>query len=233
MALNAKRVAVQATGNKQEPMEAGTYPCRVVQIIDLGVQPQRAFDGNAKPPIQHIRITYEFTDEFCLDDGGKEQDDKPRWLSEDIPFHSLSADLAKSTKRYKAIDPQDNFDGDFTQLVGCACNVTIVNSEGKGKNVGKVYNNIGAVTSMRDRDAKKCAELVNEPTVFLMDEPDKKAWGKLPQWLQDKIKAAIDFEQSPLAKVLAGGEPDKQEPKPEPKQEPVADDGEEDSDKPW
>ena len=203
--LNAKKIQGTAKGPQQEALEAGTYPCRVVEIIDLGVQPQRAFEGQPKPPVQHVRITYEFTDEFCVDAGGNEQEDKPRWLSEDIPFHPLSSELAKSTKRYKAIDPKDNFDGDFTQLVNCPCNVTITATEGKGKNADKVYNNIAAVNTMRQRDADKCAELVNEPKVFLVGDPDKAVWAKLPQWLQEKITGAVDFQGSALDKALNGG----------------------------
>jgi hypothetical protein len=204
MGLNAKKLQTKSTGLQQEALEAGTYPCRVVEIIDLGVQPQRAFEGQAKPPVQHIRITYEFTDEFCVDADGNEQEDKPRWLSEDIPFHPLTSDLAKSTKRYKAIDPKDDFDGDFTLLVGCPCNVTITATEGKGKNAGKVFNNIASVNTMRKRDAEKCPKLVNEPTVFLIEDPDKGVWGKLPQWLQEKITSAIDFKGSALDVALNG-----------------------------
>jgi len=217
MALNAKKVAGGNTaGAQQEPIEEGTYPTRVVQIIDLGVQPRRAFDGKPKPPIQHIRITYEFLDEFCLDEDGNEMEDKPRWLSEDIPFYNLNADRATSTLRYKAIDPDDAFDGDFTQLAGSACLVTVVNNPGKGKNAGKIYNNIAGVATMRKRDKDKAVELVNESLVFLIDEPDKAAWGKLPQWLQDKIKGGIEFKGSALDVALSGGEAPKKEAKPEP-----------------
>ena len=221
--LNAKKLPTPKTsGPKQEAMEAGTYPCRVVQIIDLGVQPQRAFEGQPKPPKQHIRITYEFTDEFCLDEDGNEMEDKPRWLSEEMPFNPLSSDLAKSTKRYKAIDPNDDFDGDFTQLINQPCNVTITATQGKGKNAGNTYNNVSAVTSMRKRDADKCPELVNDTLVFLVDDPDMEVWGKMPQWLQDKITEGIEFKGSALDKALngGGGEP-----------EPEGDEGEED--KPW
>jgi hypothetical protein len=234
--LNAKKKQGVAQGPQQEALEAGTYPCRVVEVIDLGVQPQRAFEGQPKPPVQHVRLTYEFTDEFCLDKDGNEQADKPRWLSEDIPFHPLSSDLAKSTKRYKAIDPKDNFDGDFTQLVGCPCNVTITATNGKGKNADNVYNNIAAVNAMRKRDADKCAELVNEPKVFLMEDPDKAVWAKLPKWLQEKIQAAIDYPDSALAKALGGSEGKAPDKKAKPDYDEDIEEGAaagEDGEKPW
>jgi hypothetical protein len=229
MGLNAKKLNTKSTGPQQEALEAGSYPCRVVQIIDLGVQPQRAFEGQAKPPKQHIRITYEFTDEFCIDADGNEQEDKPRWLSEDIPFNPLSSDLAKSTKRYKAIDPDDTLDGDFTLLVNMPCSVTVTASEGKGKNAGKVYNNIAAVNSMRKRDADKCPELVNDALVFLVDAPEKDAWDKLPTWLQDKIKEGLEFKGSALDEMLNGKAEGK--PKLKAKAEPEYDEDIEDA--PW
>ena len=121
MGLNAKKVKMAAGKGEgiveQEAIEAGTYPARVAQVIDMGLQPQRPYQGQEKPPVQEILITYELLDEFCLDEKGEEIEDKPRWVSETIPFHNLEVDLAKSTKRYKALDPEMEFDGDFTQLV--------------------------------------------------------------------------------------------------------------------
>ena len=227
MALNAKKIKNVAAGPKQPHMEAGTYPCRLVQIVDLGIQDQRAFDGQAKPPCQTLRCVWEFTDEFCVDDKGNEQLDKPRWLKDEFPFRSLDLDLATSTKRYKALDPEDKFDGDFTQLLGQAANVTVVNKEGKGKNAGNIYNNIGAVTAMRKRDADKCAPLVNPATLFVVDEPDMAVFNSLPDWLQDIIKANHDYSGSELEGLITG----KKEPKPKAKEAPAYD--EDVADAPW
>ena len=232
MGLNARKLPSVATGTKQEPLEAGTYDCRMVQVIDVGVQDQRAHKGKAKPPIQQLRLTYEFTDEFCLDEDGEEMLDKPRWLSETIPFHPLTSDLATSTKRYYAIDPDEKFEGDFDKLVDIPINVTVVNKNGSGKNSDKVYNNIGAVSKMRKKDADKCAPLVNPVTVFSIDEPDKDAWDVLPQWLQDDIRGGHEFAGSPLDVALGGKAKVKEE---EPEEEPqdAAEPAEVKDDKPW
>lgn len=204
MALNAKKVKTASTGPKQAAIEAGTYPARVVQVLDLGIQEQRAFKGEAKPPAHEIMMTYELLDEFCKDEKGEDMEDKPRWISETFPFRSLQAELAKSTKRYKALDPNDDHDGDFTALVGIPCMVTISEDEGKGPNAGKVYNNVTAVTTMRPKEAAKAKELVNPPKVFVLDEPDLEVFGSLPDWLQEKIKGNLGFEGSELQKALGG-----------------------------
>ena len=213
--LNAKK-APKGNGNKgpqQEAIDAGTYPCRVVQILDLGMQEQRPYKGQEKPPVSEIMMTYEFLDEFCVDEEGEEIEDKPRWLSETFPFKNLEMDLATSTKRYYALDPKDEHDGDFTLLIETACMVTVVQNAGKGKNAGNIYNNISSVSTMRPKEARKAAELVNPPKVLVLDEPDLEMLGSLPDWLQDKIKGNLEFKGSALDKALnGGGKPTKAEP---------------------
>ena len=215
--LNANKLP-QSGGKKmnaQEHIEAGTYPARVVSVLDLGLQPQRPYQGQDKPPKHEIRLTYELLDEFCLDEDGTEMEDKPRWQSEDFPFNPLSADLAKSTKRYLALDPTQKLGGDFTLLVGLPCMVTITTKDGSGKNAGRTFNNVGGVSGMRPKEAAKCPELVNPSKVFILDEPDLEAFRSLPEFLQDKIKGNLEYNGSILQKLLSPSD----SPSPEPKQD--------------
>lgn len=215
MGLNASKLP-QSGGKKinaQEHIEAGTYQARVVSVLDMGLQPQRPYQGQEKPPKHEIRMTYELVDEFCLDDDGNEMEDKPRWQSEDFPFNSLSADLAKSTKRYMALDPTQKLKGDFTLLIGLPCMVTITTKEGSGKNAGRTFNNVGGVSGMRPKEAAKCPELVNPPKVFVLDEPDLEVFRSLPQFLQDLITGNLEYNGSVLQKLLQGGEGESSEPK--------------------
>lgn len=209
MGLNARKI--QHTGgtggSSQEPIEAGTYPVRIVQVIDLGVQKQNPYQGKEKPPIQMIGLTYEFVDEFCLDEDGNEDLEKPRWLSEQIPLHSLEADKAKSTNRYNAFDPDETHGGDFTALVGAPANLTVVHNN-KGD---KTYVNVQGASVMRARDAKKTADLVNEPKVFILDEPDLAIFQSFPEWIQTKIKGNLEYQGSALQKALDGAPVDSQE----------------------
>lgn len=185
-------------------MDAGTYPARVVQIIDCGIQEQRAYKGEAKPPAHEIMITYEFLDEFCKDEEGNDQEDKPRWLSESFPLYSLEADLAKSTKRYYALDPEEVFGGDFTLLASAPAMVTINQYESKGV----MRNGVSSVAAMRPKEAAKAPELVNPSKVFVIDNPDLEVFKSLPDWLQDKIKKGLEFGGSPLDEALRdGGKP--------------------------
>ena len=206
MGINANNVPHKggSNSNPQTPMEAGNYPCRLVQVIDLGLQPQRPYKGEEKQPAHMLFTTYEFTDEFMKDEDGNDIEDKPRWLSEDFPLYSLQSDRARSTKRYNVLDPDGVHGGDWGSLLGTACNVTVTTSEGKGDNAGKVYNNIGGTSPMRPKDAEKTNDLVNEPKVFDLDNPDMEIFKSLPEWLQDKIKGNLEFKGSKLDNLLSG-----------------------------
>lgn len=205
MALNANKVRSSGGKSKfkpQAPVAVGTYPARLVSIIDLGVQARRPWKGEAKDPIAMIRCTYELTTEFMKDEAGKDDETKPRWISEDFPFYGLSADRAKSTQRYLALDPQQAAGGDWAELLGAPVALTVVHNPKKDDST-VVYANIGATSPiMKGMDV---AELVNDPQLFDFDEPDMDVFNGLPDFLKDKIKGATNFQGSALGALLGGG----------------------------
>lgn len=203
MALNAKTAGVQKDRIEQPLIEPGVYPSRLVQIIDLGVQAQRPYKGQDKPPVQEIMLTYELVDCFMVDEKGNEVEDKPRWISETLPFYGLVADKAKSTQRYNAFDPKGAFDGDFAQAAGLPINTTLINNI-SGE---KVYTNVANVAAMRPRDAAACPELKNPIKVFNLDEPDMEVFNVLPKWIQEKIQTNLNYKGSPLEAALKGKAP--------------------------
>jgi hypothetical protein len=184
----------------QKNILPGTYPGRLVQLIDYGLQPQKPYKGEEKKPINEIGLTYELVDEFMKDEQGNDIPDKPRWISETIPFHPLIAEKAKSTQRYNAFDPNGVYDGDFSKALGQPINVTIVNN----KSGDKVYDNVATLSTMRPKDAEACAPLVNPPTMFSLDEPDLAVFNKFPEWIRNKIKGNLNFNGSKLQAALGG-----------------------------
>lgn len=210
MSLNARNVPRTGGGNKgpdQEPLDAGSYDARIVEIVDRGVQKQRPYLGEEKPPVQELRVTYELSDEFMVDEEGNELEDKPRWVSETFPFHNLEVDLATSTKRYRALDAEEEHEGDWTKMIGMPCSVFITKKPGQGKNEGKVFNNVSGVAAMRSKNAAKCPELVNPSKVFLLDEPDMEVFNKFPTWLQGEIKSNLNYDGSNLQEACSGAAP--------------------------
>lgn len=198
MGLNAKNVKVDRP--QQEVLEADVYRARLVQVIDLGLQPQKPYQGKEKPPVQEVMFTYELCDEFMKDEDGNEIKDKPRWVSETLPFYGLFADKAKSTQRYNAFDPTGACDGDVSRCIGVPINLTIVNNV-----VGdKTYNNVGNVASMAAKKAATCPDLVNPSKVLDLDAPNMEVFNALPEWLREKIKSNLNFQGSALAQKLGG-----------------------------
>lgn len=205
MTFNAKKLPAANNSKLIPPLEPGSYPARLVQIIMLGIQPSRPFKGEEKPPRLTIRLTYEFLDEFLKDEEGNDVEDKPRWLSEELPFMSLRADLAKSTKRYYALDPNDEADGDWEKLIGAPCMVTIINEADKRPGVDRIYERIASVSTMRPKEAAKAPALKNPPLVWDFYNPDIEVFNKFPEWIQEKIKGAVDYPGSALEGALEGG----------------------------
>ncbi len=210
MARNAKEISTgSGEGSKLQAkvLAPGAYPARVVQIVYMGVQEQRPYKGEAKKPVDEIRITYELSSEFMQDEEGKDLTDKPRWFSEDIPFYSLKADRAKSTKRYTAIDPADTCDGDFALLAGKACQVVIINNPGKGKHLGKTFCNIADITPAPNLPGYEQPALVNNS--FTFDPQDDsctlEAFNTIPEFVRTKMVGALDFKGSALDAILNGG----------------------------
>lgn len=147
--LNAGKVK-QAGGNgkkfaPQDEIEVGNYPSRLAQIIDLGrhyrdkwVDGQGYVADTDRPPVGYIMLTYELCTEFMKDEQGNDIEDKPRWLSESIPLLPLDSELATSTKRYLAFDRPKKYGGDWTELLGHPCTLTVAHTKKGRAKVGSV-----------------------------------------------------------------------------------------------
>lgn len=237
MALNTNKLPKNNAGDRiEQPLiEAGVYPARIVQILDMGLQAQKPYQGQEKKPINEISITYELVDCFCIDKEGNEDEDKPRWISETLPLYRVDQDKAKSTQRYLAADPNNVFGGDFSKLVDTPVNVTLVHN----KSGEKTYVNIASIAAMRVRDADKCPPLKNDPKVFDLDEPDMEIFGSLPEWIQEKIKKNLNFNGSKLQAALNGEKFEQKEEKPKKEEKkkvekaPEPEVQEDDNDQPW
>lgn len=227
MSLNAK-TQTSAKKFNRETLEAGNYPGRLVQVIDLGLQEQRPYKGESKPPINEVILTYELSDEFLKGQDGEDDPKKPRFLSETLPFHNLVAEKAKSTQRYHAMDPEGIAEGDFTRLIGTPVGLNIVVDTwvDKATKQTRTKEKISSISTMRKKDAEKLPDLVNDPKVFNLDAPDLEVFETLPDWIKEKIKSNLEYNGSKLQALLAGApaKTPKQEPKTEAETEGSEDD---------
>ena len=203
MSLNAKEVG---QGIIQPALGAGTYPGRTCLLVDLGEQKQE-YQGEVKKPARELYLGYELADEFMVDENGNVLEDKPRWFGERFPLRNLLADNAKSTKRYVALDPDDDFDGDFTKLLDIPCLITITNEpHSAGKHKGKVFNNVSNVSCMRAKERGSAPALKGDTRLSLFDKPDMKALNSVPPWMKDKVLDALDYEGSAMKVLMEGSD---------------------------
>jgi hypothetical protein len=230
MALNSSKIKGGTPDRVEQPViEPGVYPARIVQIIDLGLQAQRPYQGKDKAPANEIMLTYELVDSFMVDKDGKELTDKPRWISETLPLYDVSkADKAKCAHRYKALDPNNAFGGDFSQVADIPVNVSLVHNQVQDK----LYVNVAAIAAMRIKDAEKCPALKNNIKLFDLDAPDIKTLQELPEWIQEKIQKNLNYNGSKLQNLLEGVQEKAAKVDVAVKEEAVAA-AEEDDSKPW
>lgn len=192
----------KATGSSLppiEPVEAGTYPARLVGAIDIGVQPQPAYKGQEKPPAHEVIFIYELLDEFLKDEDGNDQEDKPRWQSERLKFYGREAEKSKIASRYAALDPTNEHGDNVDPLLGVPVMVTLVHNPRKGEGV---WVNVDNVAPMRAKDAAKAPELVNDPILFDMDEPNMEVWERVPAWVKKLITSALNYDGSDLQALV-------------------------------
>ncbi len=203
MSLNVKKI--QGGGARPDPMEPGSYPGWLSRIVYVGLQPRDPYKGEEKDPAPEMFVTYEMADEFMPDGEGGEDEERPRCLFENFYLFNLSVDNAKSTKRYYALDPKDEHDGDWEALVGTPCMVTMV----QNKKADRVYENVSAVSSMRAKDVAKMREPTLEQTVFTVENFTAEEFEALPDFLQGKVKQCLDLSEE--AKTIVGITYDKSE----------------------
>jgi hypothetical protein len=203
LGLNASKLPSPASNRPPAPnIPPGAYPARLVRIVLLGTQPQRPYKGQEKPPALEVDLTYELLDEFMPGEDGEPDETKPRWISENFTFLSLKADKAKSTARYYALDAEGKHKGDWSQLLGAPCVVTVINSPDKRPDVDRIYDRVSDVTAMRPKDAQKAVELKNPAITFDFYQPNVEVFNTFPEWLQNKIKKAVDYPGSALQMAL-------------------------------
>lgn len=200
MGLNLSKIVGNSSGLDAPLLEPGGYPARLVQLIDLGLQPN-TFNGEEKAPAYQAWFTYELTDEFMTDEDGQPVKDKPRWVSETLNLFNLHSEKAKVAQRFKALDPDGTTKGDLSQCLGRPVLVTIVHNPNK-KNPAKPYENVGGVSVLRPKDAAKLPSLVNPPRIFDLDSPDMEVFNSLPDFLRAKIVANLEFKGSKLDKLI-------------------------------
>jgi len=151
----------------------GTFPARIVQVIDLGRQ-NTEYKGE-KSVKDRLFLTFELPTETIEIDGKT----KPRWLSGE--FTKSTNEKAKFYKILMAAYPDAE---DFKDLLGKPLLVEVgTTSGGKDK----------FMSAMPLPKGMSVAELQNEAKYFDIHNPDKDVFDSFPDFLKTKISESLDW----------------------------------------
>ena len=168
------------------PLEAGSYPARCVQVIDIGDQ-MNDLSGKLQ---REVMILFEIPSERINVNG----EDKPRMISATYTL-SLS-DKAKlrsvlESWRGKQFTDEELAAFDLRKVLNTPCLLSVV--EKTSKTSGNKYSSIGSIS--------RCMKGVPVPQpdtqimAFDLDEPGcLDTLATLPEWVQERVKQGQTYK---------------------------------------
>lgn len=221
-----------------EPPVEGLTLARLVGVVDLGVHPQRAVQGQEKPPCAEVMFEFELLGkkhrkeiEVAEEDGTKTTKVIYPILRETLPVKG--GPRANFIKLLEALRAGRKEIKHPMLMIGEAFILNIIHSDnGKEGKEKRVYANIrdgsgtwkvSAPVRMNEEgepEPIKAPEPTVELRAFMWDLADKESWDSLyiagertktvdgkevketKNWIQEKIKSALNFEDSPIKALL-------------------------------
>lgn len=201
MSLDLNTAPARAVRTTDRPLpKAGVQPARVAQIIDLGIQPRKAFKGKEKPPVPQVMVNIELVaDEYEVE--GKKV--KHRLAPKDFNIVSRNSEMYTNSAIaafLNSIDPKDTIKGKLADLGDKPCLATVVHVPGQGKYQGRTFAQITQV--MQPPEGYPVPPLSAPPVVFSFDAPTEEAWKTVPNYVQEKIKNALNYKGSKVEELV-------------------------------
>ena len=202
MSLNLNNVPTNSNKSSNRPLaKAGSQPARVAAVVDLGVQARPPFKGKEKAPVHQVFINFELVNDSYEHEGKTvKQRIGPKPFNI-VAKNSEMYDNSAIAKFLKAIDPNDSIKGDLTALADKPCLATVVHNEGIGQHAGKKFANLTQV--MIAPEGFPVAALSSAPVVFSFDNPTEESWKALPEFIQNKIKNALNYKGSKVEALVS------------------------------
>lgn len=178
-------------------VEDGSYPARIVQIIDMGQQEQSdwqtgeplTYEDSGDPIIKpEVYVNYEFPTERIEIDGV----DRPRWTGK--TYTLSNHEKAALTALLKAVGVTS---GNVADALGKDCMVSVGSTKTGNAKITNVASSMKGMV---------VGALENPTTAFDFDVPDMDVWEKIPDWMKQKIMNATNFAGSTLANNLTAGD---------------------------
>jgi hypothetical protein len=177
MSLNMQKLSKPTNSATRSRVAEGTYPARLVQIVSLGVQ-EGEWQGERKVAPK-VTLTFELPTETITING----EEQPRWISKE--FNLSLHEKSSLTPIVKALDPAGQCK-DLSELLGKPCMVQ-VGSTNTGN--AKITNIVAPMRGMPVAEIYNPAKML----AFDFDNPDLEMFATFPQFMQEKIKSAINY----------------------------------------
>lgn len=203
-----------------EPPAAGRAMARFIEYVEMGIQPQPAFQGKPKAPAPSVRLVFElfgkkYTSEIEVD-GVKKIVQKKLYLT-------INKSLNKKAKYARIMDEMLYGRDKITHvaaMLGEAFIIDIVHRESvNAKKEKKTFANLDKISApfmedpeTGDRKAYAVPKPVSDLKVFLFDTPTIESWESLfieaegKNFIQETIKKALNFKGSELEDMLSGAD---------------------------
>jgi len=179
--MSLKLKSMNSGKPKAERIPEGTYPARIVTVVDLGVQPQTDWKtGEVTDSKPRLLLTWELPTELMeFKDDEDNVTMRPRWISKE--YTASNFDQSNIMKLINTLDPSIS---EMQELLDRGCLV----------NVGSTVNgNAKIVGVMPAPNGMEVGELANDSSFFDFDEPEQELFLSQPAWIQGKIMDADNY----------------------------------------
>lgn len=192
---------VKSEGNSTIPqLEAGVYTGVASALIDLGLQENSMY----KKTQRKVMIIWNIVGETIT----VNDEELPRVISKEYTMSlgeksTLRKDLEAWRGKVFSADELEGFD--LRNIINTACQLQI-NAQEKN---GKTYTNIAAIMAI-----PKGTKIDTVDDTYIFDTYEPESWNnydKIPNWIKEKIKKALNITETGLANYIKDYEEMKKE----------------------
>lgn len=175
---------VQAGNNKKKQdwgrIDEGTYPARVAQVVDFGIQPQTDYETGAEAESKPVvYITWEFPTSRIELENDEGTTSLPRWQGKE--YKVSKHEKSNLMKLVGSLKPNLRSLDEFCNM---PCMVQIGSTKPGNAKVANV------LPPMQGMDV---APLENDAVFFDFDHPTQETFELLKPWQQRKVKEAENY----------------------------------------
>lgn len=176
-----------------EVLAAGTYAARIVQIVELGVQPGGEYKGQKQADVPVFHVTFELPEVTRTNREGDEVTAK-----ETMFINVTSGKKAKLTHLAKAAGIENLRDYDSSEFLNKPVLLTIEHQQ-KGDRI-KTF--VASTTRLPQGLANSLPPASTEVKYFSFSDPDVEVFNSLGDGLKNMMTRALNYSGSKVEKLI-------------------------------